>query len=233
MKKGEKILRIFLLLLKLELLVFCLAMSNFYTKQATNTTGTIFIILAILLICSIIFSFFKAMAQKSAEKNDLLYQEQEQIMHAEMKEQKLSAIDTLSLSPIASPRLFLKKGEIAYIEQSAALLITKNKVVGTTGRGAGVYMRVAKGMYVRTGGTGSQKIYDDVTTAYTGILTITNQRISFLQEQKSFEIQLSKLTNTFSDDNLLTLQNGSRSHVLQLADADVAEKLIRKLCESH
>ena len=102
----------------------------------------------------------------------------------------------------------MKKDEVAYIEQPATLTITENKVVGTTGRSSGVSMRVAKGMYVRTGGSGGRKIYDDITTTYDGILSVTNQRISFMQERKAFEIQLSKLTNTTSDDNTLVLQQG-------------------------
>ena len=71
MKKSEKIIHIFLLLLRLELLIFCLAISNFYTKQTNKNTGTIFIILAILLICSIVFSLLKSAAQKKTRKKDL------------------------------------------------------------------------------------------------------------------------------------------------------------------
>lgn len=232
MKKSEKIIHIFLLLLRLELLIFCLAISNFYTKQTNKNTGTIFIILAILLICSIVFSLLKSAAQKKVRKKDLLFQEQKQILHAEVKAQKLSAIDTLSLPPIVSPRLFLKKDEVAYIEQPATLTITENKVVGTTGRSSGVSMRVAKGMYVRTGGSGGRKIYDDITTTYDGILSVTNQRISFMQERKAFEIQLSKLTNTTSDDKTLILQQGNKSYALLTDDADIIECLIRRLCRN-
>lgn len=126
----------------------------------------------------------------------------------------------------------MKKDEVAYIEQPATLTITENKVVGTTGRSSGVSMRVAKGMYVRTGGSGGRKIYDDITTTYDGILSVTNQRISFMQERKAFEIQLSKLTNTTSDDKALILQQGNKSYALLTDDADIIECLIRRLCRN-
>ena len=134
--------------------------------------------------------------------------------------------------PVAAPHLLLKQSEIAYIEQPATLTITENKVVGTTGRNSGVSMRVAKGMYVRTGGSDGRKIYDDITTTYDGILSVTNQRISFMQEKKAFEIQLSKLTNTTSDDKALILQQGNKSYALLTDDADIIECLIRRLCRN-
>lgn len=149
-----------------------------------------------------------------------------------LKLKRLADIESLNLIPIADSHLLLKQSEIAYIEQPATLTITENKAVGTTGRSSGVSMRVAKGMYVRTGGSGGRKIYDDVTTTYDGILSVTNQRISFMQERKAFEIPLSKLTNTTSDDKTLILQQGNKSYALLTEDADIIECLIRRLCRN-
>ena len=89
---------------------------------------------------------------------------------------------------------------------------------------------IIQGMYVRTGGSGGRKIYDDVTTTYDGILSITNQRVSFMQDRKAFEIRLDKLTNIAYEDDALLLQHGNKSYVLLTEDADIMEHLIRKLC---
>lgn len=185
-------------------------------------------IIAFLLFLSVRHSD-KKQREKSIQQADLIAQ---QNTLAEIKKQRLANVEALNLIPITSPHLLLKQSEIAYIEQPATLTITENKVVGTTGRSSGVSMRIAKGMYVRTGGSGGRKIYDDVTTTYDGILSVTNQRISFMQERKAFEIQLSKLTNTTSDDNTLVLQQRNKSYALLTDDADVIEHLIRRLCRN-
>lgn len=202
------------------------------TQRANDRNNLIFGlfcgIIAFLLFLSVRHSDRKQ-HEKSVQQADLIAQ---QNALAEIKKQRLANVEALNLIPIISPHLLLKQSEIAYIEQPATLNITENKVVGTTGRSSGVSMRVAKGMYVRTGGSGGRKIYDDVTTTYNGILSVTNQRISFMQERKAFEIQLSKLTNTTSDDNTLVLQQGNKSYVLLTDDADVIEHLIRKLCRN-
>ena len=185
-------------------------------------------IIAFLLFLSVRHSN-KKQCEKSAQQAAIAAQ---QNALAEIKKQKLADIESLNLIPIADSHLLLKQSEIAYIEQPATLTITENKAVGTTGRSSGVSMRVAKGMYVRTGGSDGRKIYDDITTTYDGILSVTNQRISFMQERKAFEIQLSKLTNTTSDDNTLVLQQGNKSYALLTDDADIIECLIRRLCRN-
>lgn len=200
-------------------------------------TDWVIILLIWLIPCTICFAVIKGakaadlkrQKQKTSEQATLIAQ---QNALTEIKKQRLADIESLNLMPIASPRLLLKQSEIVYIEQPATLTITENKVVGTTGRSSGVSMRVAKGMYVRTGGSGGRKIYDDVTTTYDGILSVTNQRISFMQERKAFEIQLSKLTNTTSDDNALALQQGNKSYTLLTDGADIIEHLIRRLCRN-
>lgn len=188
--------------------------------------GLVFGIIAFLLFLSIRHGDKKQL-EEAAQQAELIAR---QNALAKEKEHRVAAIDTLSLDPITEPKLLLKPSEIAYIEQPATLSITENKVVGTTGRSSGVSMRVAKGMYVRTGGSGGRKIYDDVTTTYDGILSITNQRVSFMQDRKAFEIRLDKLTNITYEDDALILQHGNKSYVLLTEDADIMEHLIRKLC---
>lgn len=90
-------------------------------------------------------------------------------------------------------------------------------------------MRVAKGLYVRSGTSGSRKIYGDVITEYKGLLTITNQRIAFLNSEKGFEIPLNKLTSITSNSSNIILQQANRTYTLEISNADIVEHLIRKL----
>lgn len=205
---------------------------NYSHYSAIDWMIILFIWLAPCIACFVIANSKKKARirrqnEKSTQQAELIAQ---QNARAKEKEHRIAAIDTLSLEPITEPKLLLKPSEIAYIEQPATLSITENKVVGTAGRSSGISMRVAKGMYVRTGGSGGRKIYDDVTTTYDGILSITNQRVSFMQDRKAFEIRLDKLTNIAYEDDALILQHGNKSYVLLTEDADIMEHLIRKLC---
>lgn len=169
---------------------------------------------------ALLFSIFKT---KKKIQTEIAIQD-------ERRQQLLNAIENSSITALSNPSIMLKKDEIAFFEQSATLLITQNKAVGSTGRSSGVSVRVAKGVYLRSGGSGSQKIYRDVTTRFTGLLSITNQRISFMQAQKAFEIPLEKLTNISANHNILLLQQSNKSYKLEFHNADIVEQFIRKLC---
>ncbi|MEI3187971.1 MAG: hypothetical protein V8S27_09425 [Lachnospiraceae bacterium] len=177
------------------------------------------------LLCGIISIALFISLRKSAKK-----QRQKNTAQNEYRQQLLNSIENNSLPPLSTPSIFLKKNELAYYEQPATLLITQNKAVGSTGGSSGSSVRVAKGVYLRSGSSGRRRIYKDVTTKYTGCLSVTNQRISFMQAQKSFEVSLDKITNIVSTPDTLILQKTNKSFTLELPNADVIEKLIRKLC---
>lgn len=210
-----------------------LSVAGITQRNTPGCENNIFLGFFSLLV--VIFLFFSISHSKKKQKEKARAQAELNIQEknrAEDKKRKLIAIDSLSLIPVDSPTLLLKESEVAYIEQSATLIVTKNKMVGTTGRGSGISMKVAKGVYIRTSGSGSKKIYSDVTTKFNGILSITNCRISFMQTQCAFEIPLHKLTNIISSNTAITLQSGSKSYNLLIKDADIIEYLIRRLCKN-
>lgn len=152
------------------------------------------------------------------------------VIRDEQRKTLLTLLENYPKCVIQSPSIVLRQNESAYLEQMVALLITQNKIVGSSGRSSGASIRVAKGVYLRSGGSRSQRIYKDVTTRYTGSLSITNQRIAFMHSQKAFEIPLEKLTNITSSHDTLVLQQANKSYTLELLNADLIEQLIRKLC---
>lgn len=198
------------------------ALSNFGKFDLANKICTIvFIALAIFLARS----WLKEWQSIQKNKKDLNEKAKNEITTI------ISAIDSGTLSPIVPEKVLLNTGESAYAEVDAVLEITKNKAIGSTGSGSSVSVRVTKGVYVRSGSSGSRKIYKNVTETYTGILAITNQRIVFVQSEKGFEIPLSKLSSISSADNQLFLQNSSKSYIIDVYAAEIFEKLIRKLRE--
>ncbi len=114
----------------------------------------------------------------------------------------------------------LQNQEIILYVAPASVYNDKEKVVGYTGSSAGVNVRVAKGVSVRTGGSGSKAIRNNVREYTNGDLIITNKRVVFTASKNSFEMKINKITAT----KLLTkesfiLQAGNTSKNLYLNEA--------------
>lgn len=171
-------------------------------------------------------TIFLIIAEKRKKKDEGEFFSEE---IASQRNRIIKLIDAGTLPPVESHSVILQKGEDAFCELPASLNITKNKVLGTSGGNGGVSVRVAKGVYVRSGSSASKRIYGDVTTAYNGTLVVTSRRIVFLNPQKGFEIPFSKITGLYSTFDTLTLQQGSKSYVISVYNSDIIEKLIRKL----
>lgn len=180
------------------------------------------------IICGVITLFllrslFIAGPRKEKAKIELIQEAQN--LHNEM----ISMIKNGTIEPIRNSRIILKKDELSYLEYEATLKIKKNQLLGTTGKSGGTTVRVTKGVYLRSGSSGSRKVYGDVTTKYNGLLSVTTQRIAFFNSEKGFEIPLNKLTNVISSYNNIVLQHGNKIYDMEISNADIVEQLIRKL----
>uniref|UniRef100_UPI0022E66B21 hypothetical protein n=1 Tax=Enterocloster aldenensis TaxID=358742 RepID=UPI0022E66B21 len=152
------------------------------------------------------------------------------------KEQEIKVIQTFNagnIPHIETNLIILKKGEFASFESPAYMSITKNKLVGSKGSGGGVSVRVAKGLYVRSGSSGSRKIYKDVEETYPGTFIVTNKRMVFLNPQKGFEITYPKLTSVYSDGNSLSLQSQSKGYNVSVSTPSVVAALIQALAKQN
>ena len=109
----------------------------------------------------------------------------------------------------------LQNGEVVYYQGNAYAAKKKTAVVGKTGGGAGVSVRVAKGVSVRTGTGASQNIRGTVTDKYEGVFTITNQRIIMMAPMYGFELDLRKLSGVIQYQDALEFYEGaSKSHLV-------------------
>ena len=101
---------------------------------------------------------------------------------------------TVKTLPIVRPSaLILSGGETCHLEKPAALITVKNVVTGHAGRSSGVSVRVAKGLYLRSGGSSGTPIRSNVEEEHPGYICMTNKRIVFVG-QKGFSHPLSSLT---------------------------------------
>lgn len=113
--------------------------------------------------------------------------------------------------------------EILIYATPAATFKDKEQIVGYTGKSAGVSVRVAKWVTVRSGGTGSRAVRDTVRQSNMGDLLITNKRIMFVGKDDSFEFQVSKISTVkLLDTNSFVIQSGRSSKNVWLDTALVA-----------
>ena len=101
-----------------------------------------------------------------------------------------------------STRVMLKKGEVAHLETSAALL-KEVQITEFRGGSRGVSFRIAKGVSYRVGASRGQMhvIGTELQTQDEGMLTITSNRAIFARTRKTVEVSFAKLLgmNVYSD----------------------------------
>ena len=113
--------------------------------------------------------------------------------------------------------------EVLIYAAPACTFKDKEQVVGYTGKSAGVSVRVAKGMSVRTGSSGGRPIRDDVRKFNVGDLLITNQRILFVGKDDTFDFKVEKISTVkLLDRSSFVIQSGKSFKNIGLDPAIIA-----------
>jgi hypothetical protein len=114
------------------------------------------------------------------------------------EEQELHQLLAAPLTEIRPSQALVKAGEKAYGAVKASL--QEVKTVGYSAGTTGMSVRVAKGVTLRTSGTRGKAVKGLVSVA-AGELVITDKRVIFSGDQKSFAIPLDDLlgTTNYSD----------------------------------
>jgi hypothetical protein len=115
------------------------------------------------------------------------------------------------LTPIRPSQALLQRGEVAYASMNATLKETQT--VGYAGRSSGVSVRVMKGVRVHSGGTRSHAVKGIVAVA-SGELIVTDQRVIFAGDCKSFSIPLQKLINVTNYSDGIAFHDEHKTYVL-------------------
>jgi len=127
--------------------------------------------------------------------------------------------------PVYTESSIVRKDEITHFMCQAVRYITKNRVVGRTASTAGISVRVAKGVSLRSGGIRGQSVYGDVTGTFLGEFVLTNKRLMFIHEQHGFECTLNTLDAiTEGDKGKVIIQKSNLSCVLHFVIAKDKKK---------
>lgn len=92
--------------------------------------------------------------------------------------------------------VFLQPGEWIIYAVPAQSFIEKEQVVGYTGGSAGVSVRVAKGISVRSGSSKGRPVRQNIKKFNDGDYVVTNRRILFISQNDGFEFNLKKISAT-------------------------------------
>ncbi|WP_127958839.1 hypothetical protein [Serratia microhaemolytica] len=129
---------------------------------------------------------------------------------------------------VRARKAIIRDGEIAHFSESAKLV--ENITTGYTSGGASVRVRVVKGVSIGTGRGRSRAIKENAIVAR-GELVITDMRVIFAGDKKSFEAPLTKLTSfeSFADGVIFHISSKSYTLTLDEYDARVADAILTAL----
>ena len=122
----------------------------------------------------------------------------------------------------------LRENEIAHF--SAAAVLMEEKTIGYEANNTSVRIRLTNSVSAGKGNIKGKAIRKIIPVS-NGELVITNLRIVFAGEVKSFEIPFQKLTNFHSIDGGLLFHIGSKSHMVRIASEliPLVEVLIKNI----
>lgn len=148
---------------------------------------------------------------------------------ADLMQQRLEYVRNLTELPVVyqPAGILLRPGERCLFQSSASVLLVKDQVVGRTGGGGGVSLRVSKGGSIHSGSDSSRAIRKDVCYTYPGIFSMTDQRM-IMTGEKAFEYPLGKLTSCvpYNGYDGIILQFGQKSYTLLMSESFWIPKII-------
>jgi len=133
-----------------------------------------------------------------------------------MQAAKAQAIQELMARPlieIKPSHALLKAGEKAYA--SAQAVLHELKTVGYKAGSRGISVRVAKGVTLRSGSIRGHAVKGDIAVA-SGELVVTDQRVIFAGDRKSFVIPMAKLVNVTNYSDGFAFHEDKSNHVVEV-----------------
>lgn len=175
-----------------------------------------------IIVVGLFYSLRQAKKVKAAQKAMAEAQSRPHIT-----DEGLAVIEGGGLIELHETPLTLEEGEVAHYYAPAIRYVTKTRVVGHTGGGAGVSVRVAKGVSVRTGGGSSRAVRGDVTDTFVGDIVLSNRRLVFVHAQGGFECRLNGISLIQPDSDGVLIQAGSKTFQIAVARQDLFEKVLQ------
>jgi len=141
--------------------------------------------------------------------------------------------EKLSNLVIHNPSITLQKDEVCFYEGTAKSYHKKNVVTGYKGNGAGVSVRLTKGVSVHTGGSGKQAIRQDVIDTFDGQLFLTNKRVILLAEKYGFVISIPKILQVIPRSNGIVFHVDSKQHTVLTDDSKYICEIIKLMNSAY
>ena len=132
---------------------------------------------------------------------------------------------------VSNPNISLLENELCYYMHHAAAYYEKNVVTGSVGKGAGISIRIAKGVSVRTGNGKSQVVRETVGESYGGTLYITNFRIILLTPKYGFDLHIASISQIQYKTDGLQIYHGSKCYQVLTNDVNSIQTIIEFLNE--
>lgn len=144
-------------------------------------------------------------------------------------QEDIDAFNTHGTLPnIDNSPVILDQDEKAVYACSAERIETKNRRLGTTGSGGGASIRVAKGVRIRTGGTGSKSVYGDVEMVHGGEFVVTTRRVVFVANNRAFEEKLSNISAISVENGCLAIITAKTSYSMRMQMPEYPCNIIKR-----
>lgn len=176
-------------------------------------------LMPIALTVLLVFFFTKSLKAQKVQKE---MRNAADLAANRLIQEELRLVSTGVLPVVSAQNIIVRPGELVHFCMPAALL--KNQTVGYSANSAGVSVRVAKGVTLRTGAIKGKAVKGLVPIAQ-GELALLNTRMIFAGDAKSFETPYGKITHVEKMSNGMTVHVGNSSHMVQIFDAAQASVL--------
>lgn len=169
----------------------------------------------------------KSKSSKLSRKKRAQYEKQQRQAFLDVRIDEVASTTVLPIVQNSMAAVILKPGEVCHYQAPANTIVVKNQVVGYKGGSAGVSVRVAKGVTLRSGSSRGTPIRQDVVTRYPGVFTMTNQRFVMTGE-KGFGKPIEKLTamSPWNGYDGIMLQFGSSSYIVEMDEPYWVPKIL-------
>ena len=106
--------------------------------------------------------------------------------------------------------VILDDNEVVHYACPVKTYIEKEKVVGYSGRSLGVNVRIAKGLYYRTGNNKGVPVRRNIKDYIQGDVIVNSNRVIFNGAKNSFDVPFKKISSFSHDGNIVFFQINSK-----------------------
>lgn len=134
---------------------------------------------------------------------------------------------------IESPDINLKKGEVCFYQGPAQSCKKKTVVTGYSGGGAGVNLRVAKGISIHSGNNSKKAIRETITEKYPGTFYITNYRLILLAEKYGFNASIPTIIQLKQHSDGFILYQTSKTNIFLTKDVKIISEILNLISTAY